>query len=124
MGAPGHPPPSGGGAVGAKKDNCRGGKNGKINSRSFCKNVFQSDRTLSRVCAMIKVSATRQGKKPLLYLLLRALKSGSGAGFQPGFDRIRNVGGVFRFGRWQLAKANCVYVPCFIKWSLLYGGTF
>jgi len=64
------------------------------------------------------------GKKPLLYLLLRALKSGSGTGLNSGFDRVRDVGGIFRLGRWRLAKANCVYVPCFIKWSLLYGGTF
>lgn len=63
MGAPGNPPPSGGGAVGAKKDNCRGVESGKINIVLFAKNVFQSDRTLSRVCAMIKVSATRQGEK-------------------------------------------------------------
>ncbi len=73
---------------------------------------------------MIKVSATRQGEKTSTIPAVAGVKSGSGTGLNSGFDRVRNVGGVFRFGRWQLAKANCVYAPYFIKWSLLYGGTF
>lgn len=64
---------------------------------------------------MIKVSATRQGEKTSTIPAVAGVKSGSGTGLNSGFDRVRNVGGVFRFGRWQLAKANCVYAPYFIK---------
>ncbi len=58
------------------------------------------------------------------YWTARALTSAFGTELYSGFDRGYDVGAVFRLGRWRLAKANCVYVPCFIKWSLLYGGTF
>lgn len=67
MGAHGHPPPSGGGAVGAKKDNCRGVENGKINSRSFCKKSFSKrPHIVARVC-YDKSIRNPAGRKNLYY---------------------------------------------------------
>lgn len=67
MGAPGNPPPSGGGEVGAKKDDYRGGENGKINSRSFCKKKFSKrPHAVVRVC-YDKSIRNPAGRKNLYY---------------------------------------------------------
>lgn len=67
MGAPAHPPPSGGGAVGAKKIIAAVWKNGKINSRSFCKKSFSKrPHAVARVC-YDKSIRNPAGRKNLYY---------------------------------------------------------